>query len=349
MAALVAPALLLAACSGGDGSGGDDASASTAVADDAVATSIAPNGSIEDLAIGAAPPADVEGQTAAPGAPTEVPTITYGGEPFAEGDLPFSVAQTEEQQVTEGEGEGATAEQQVELRYLAVNGTSGEEIVSTYPSGQTVVMDLADPTLIPGFQETLLDKAPGEAFIVALPPDQAFGPTGNPDLGVAPADTLVFYMEVVDVTTPLTQAEGTPVEPVEGLPTVEADGTSPAQITIPEGEEPPTELVVQPLIEGEGEPVQAGQQVTFHYTGVQWSNGEQFDSSLETGQPFPTQIGVGQVIPGWDEGLVGQPVGSRVLLVIPPGLAYGASQEGQPGYELREETLVFVVDILDAR
>ena len=102
---------------------------------------------------------------------------------------------------------------------------------------------------------------------------------------------------------------------------------------------------MQPLIEGDREEVAAGQTVTVHYTGVKWSDGEQFDSSLEAGQPFSTVIGAGQVIPGWDEGLVGQTVGSRVLLVIPPeASAYGED----PSANLGGETLVFVVDILAA-
>ena len=82
------------------------------------------------------------------------------------------------------------------------------------------------------------------------------------------------------------------------------------------------------------------------YTGVKWSDGTQFDTSLQEGRgAFETVIGAGQVIAGWDEGLVGQTIGSRVLLVIPPEMGYGASE----GHELQEETLVFVVDILAAQ
>lgn len=350
VAAAIASLVLLAGCADtGDGDAADQSSAS-APPDDAAVTSIAPNGSIEEIAVEmtTVTPPDEAGATATAeptATATEVPTLTYGGEPFPEGDLPFAVSETEVQQLEAGEGEGATAEQEVELRYLVVNGTTGEEILSTFPNEQTVVMELANPALLPGFKEALTGAKPGQSLIVAMPPQDAFGTAGNPQLRVAPADTLVFYVEVVDVSTPLTQAEGEPVEPAEGLPTVEADGTSPAVITIPEGAEPPTELVSQVLIKGEGEPVAAGQTIKVHYTGVSWSDGEQFDSSLaEGGSPFSTAIGVGQVIPGWDEALVGQTVGSRMLLVIPPELAYGTVE----GHQLQDETLVFVVDILGA-
>ena len=79
--------------------------------------------------------------------------------------------------------------------------------------------------------------------------------------------------------------------------------------------------------------------------GIIWPGGKQFDSSWDKGAPASFGIGVGQVIAGWDEGLVGRPVGSQVLLVIPPDKGYGAQGQGQIK---GTDTLVFVVDILDA-
>jgi peptidylprolyl isomerase len=105
--------------------------------------------------------------------------------------------------------------------------------------------------------------------------------------------------------------------------------------------------VVQPLITGSGPAVQAGQTVTVHYTGVIWGTGRVFDSSWKTGEPVPFVIGGGQVIKGWDQGLVGQTVGSQVLLVIPPDLGYGSAGNSGGGIK-GTDTLVFVVDILDA-
>ena len=85
----------------------------------------------------------------------------------------------------------------------------------------------------------------------------------------------------------------------------------------------------------------SGQTITVNYTGVTYADGKQFDSSWKSGQPLTTQIGVGKVIKGWDQGLVGVTVGSRVQLDIPSDLAYGDS--GNPAGPLR-----FVVDILSA-
>lgn len=106
----------------------------------------------------------------------------------------------------------------------------------------------------------------------------------------------------------------------------------------------PTELQVSVLHEGDGEVVEAGDKLVCHYFGQVW-DGPVFDTSFDRGQTVGFPIGVGAVIQGWDQGLVGQRVGSRVLLVIPADLAYGARgipQAGIPG----GATLVFVTDIV---
>jgi peptidylprolyl isomerase len=80
---------------------------------------------------------------------------------------------------------------------------------------------------------------------------------------------------------------------------------------------------------------------------VIWRTGKVFDSSWARNTPLTTVIGAGQVIPGWDKGLVGQTVGSRVMLTIPPADGYGSAGQSQAGIK-GTDTLVFVVDILAA-
>lgn len=106
-------------------------------------------------------------------------------------------------------------------------------------------------------------------------------------------------------------------------------------------------LTVTPLIKGTGAAVKKGQNITTNYVGVFYKDGKEFDSSWNAGQPATFPIGVGQVIPGWDQGLVGVTVGSRVQLDIPGELAYGndeANAGGRPTGPLR-----FVVDVLAAQ
>jgi peptidylprolyl isomerase len=118
------------------------------------------------------------------------------------------------------------------------------------------------------------------------------------------------------------------------------------KVKVPHGK-PPKHLVKRDLKVGTGLPAHAGQQVTVQYVGVDYANGKQFDASWDRGQPFQFALGAGQVIPGWDKGVVGMRPGGRRELIIPPSLAYGP--RGQPPVIHRNETLVFVVDLISAQ
>jgi peptidylprolyl isomerase len=115
------------------------------------------------------------------------------------------------------------------------------------------------------------------------------------------------------------------------------------KVKVPSGK-PPKKLVIKDLIPGTGQAAKAGDPIKVNYIGVDFANGKPFDNSYDRGQPFPFQLGGGQVIPGWDRGLVGMKVGGRRELVIPPSLAYGP--QGQPPVIKPIETLVFIVDLL---
>ena len=115
------------------------------------------------------------------------------------------------------------------------------------------------------------------------------------------------------------------------------------EIDFPEGDVP-TELVITDLIEGDGREAKAGDTVSTHYVGVAWSTGEEFDASWGRGAPLDFRVGVGQVIQGWDQGILGMKVGGRRQLTIPAHLAYG-NQSPSPLIKAGE-TLIFVVDLL---
>ena len=110
------------------------------------------------------------------------------------------------------------------------------------------------------------------------------------------------------------------------------------------GGEPPADLEIKDIWEGDGEVAKAGDTVSVHYVGVAFSSGEEFDASWNRGTPLQFQLGAGQVIAGWDQGVQGMKVGGRRQLIIPPDLAYGDRGAGQviaPG-----ETLIFVCDLV---
>jgi FKBP-type peptidyl-prolyl cis-trans isomerase len=129
------------------------------------------------------------------------------------------------------------------------------------------------------------------------------------------------------------------------LPTV-SPGTGPPTITIPKNDPPPTTTSTV-LIQGTGPAVVKGRTLVLQYHGVVWGTGKVIDSSWTRSAPATFTIGTGQVIKGWDKTLVGQQVGSRVLLTIPPSDGYGPAGNSQAGIKATD-TLVFVVDILGA-
>jgi peptidylprolyl isomerase len=108
----------------------------------------------------------------------------------------------------------------------------------------------------------------------------------------------------------------------------------------------PTGLEIEDVLEGEGDTPQPGKTVVVHYTG-RLTDGKKFDSSVDRGQPFQFQIGVGQVIKGWDEGVMSMKVGGKRVLTIPPELGYGA--RGAGGVIPPNATLVFDVELLQVK
>lgn len=255
-----------------------------------------------------------------------------GAEPTVTFETPFDVSASVARIDVPGTGDVLETGQMLVVDFVVLDGASGDPIASTWEQQAPQTFALGDPTLPAAMNDVLADQQVGVRFLVGVPPAQAVD-------GQASAASIIVF-EVVS-TVP-GRATGTAVEPPAGLPqvTLADDGTP--SVEIGDAAEP-TSLVAETLIRGEGPEVVVGDLLTVHYTGWLW-DGTSFDSSWG-GTPLQTVIGAGQVIPGWDQGLVGQTVGSQVLLVIPAELGYGEEGTGSiPG----GATLVFVVDILAA-
>ena len=136
-----------------------------------------------------------------------------------------------------------------------------------------------------------------------------------------------------------TQTEPSPAEAQEAL----KDTSTKPVIPKPTGS-PPRKLVKEDIVKGTGPGAKKGDTLVVHYVGMNFSNGQEFDASWDTGSPFPVQLGAGQVIAGWDKGLIGIKKGGRRKLLIPPELGYGA--QGYPPDIPPNETLVFVIDAI---
>jgi len=222
------------------------------------------------------------------------------------------------------------------------SGTAHKLLGSTFSSGSPT---LFSSQLLPGLEQALLGQKAGSRVLAVIPPADGFGPQGNSRIGVGGKDTLVFVVDMIQdigntsgVTGAQTSSGGA------GLPTVTAATGKAPTIAIP-ASTPPKNLQVKALVKGTGQTIAKGDYIVVQYTGVNWRTKKVFDSSWSRSTPFALNIGVGQVIKGWDTGLVGQTVGSRVLLVIPSADGYGKTGSSQAGIN-GTDTLVFVVDIL---
>jgi FKBP-type peptidyl-prolyl cis-trans isomerase len=217
---------------------------------------------------------------------------------------------------------------------------------TTHPTSSP---QLLTTQLLPGLEKALIGQKMGSRVLAVIPPKEGFGTSGNPQVGIRGTDTLVFVVDLIKNFAGNASATGTPVSSGgHGLPTVTAVTGAAPTIKMPSSK-PPTKLVTTTLVQGNGPVITKGQTVVVQYVGAIWATGKVFDASWNRSQPFGFVIGStpSKVIPGWDQGLTGQRVGSRVMLVIPPAEAYGKTGNAQAGIK-GTDTLVFVVDILGA-
>jgi peptidylprolyl isomerase len=199
-----------------------------------------------------------------------------------------------------------------------------------------------------GLQKALTGERVGSRVLAVLPPKYGYGTQGNSQIGVQPNDTLVWVVDLLHAFPPNASASGKHVSVGGGkLPTVSVSAGGAPEISVPKTA-PPSKLVVKTLIKGSGAPVKAKQSIVVRYVGSIWRNGKVFNSNWpSTAQPTipPNVFTLGRLIPAWNTGLVGIPVGSRVMLVVPPSQGYGSKGNPQAGIK-GSDTLVFVLDIL---
>lgn len=289
-----------------------------------------------------------EAQDEEPDGPSDGLDIDVSGEigspPEVEVGAPLELDESQVWTLEEGEGDPVTTAATTLVHFSIINGETGEEATSTYERGELPTQLVLPGEIFPVVAEALVGVPADSRVVAALEPEDAYGEQGSPQLEIGADVPVVLVVDVIstDPTDVLAAPEGEDVEPAEQAPgLLESDGV-PTGFEFPEGD-PPTELQAYTLVEGDGAPMQAADRMTGDYLGSVWGSEEVFDASYPRGETATFSVGVGQVIPGWDEALVGVTEGSRVLLVIPPDLAYGETErDGIPA----DSTLVFVVDVL---
>lgn len=256
----------------------------------------------------------------------------------------MDAGEIESKTLVEGDGAELATGDQVMLNFTVGNGYSQEQTFSSYdeePSGQLLTLD---DQLSPLFREAIVGHAIGSRVAVLAGAEEAFGPTGNAALGIGNADAVLL---VIDLSSGVLDKPTGAQQPAPAwAPTIVFEKGEPTGFDFSGTPEPTDALQVGALIKGEGAEVTKGQTIVVNYLGQVYGGEAPFDE-VYTKEPYSRGIGIGQFVKGWDDGLVGQTVGSRVLLAIPPELGYG--EEGNKGAGISStDTLYFVVDILAA-
>jgi peptidylprolyl isomerase len=222
---------------------------------------------------------------------------------------------------------------------------NGKVFDNSFDRGEAFDFTVGGGEVIKGWDQGLAGAKVGSRLLLAIPSALGYGAKGA-GADIPPDTALLFVVDVLGAYAKGAKATGTAAALDDpALPKVTGDGATLA-VAMPSGPAP-TALVVKTLVEGTGPAVVKGKKIVVQYLGALWDGGKVFDASWQRGGvPIAFSIGTGNVIAGWDEGLVGVKAGSRVLLVIPSDKAYGDA--GRPPTIPAKAPLVFVVDVLGA-
>ncbi|KAB1660179.1 peptidylprolyl isomerase [Pseudoclavibacter chungangensis] len=230
----------------------------------------------------------------------------------------------------EGDGAAITPDDVLLIDLVVIDGQTKQEQTPYATLGQPIT--LSSPDTIPFFVD-VFDGVPSGSRVVAVVPGAVLEPGST-----SPVAPVVM---VADVRTTPTVAWGTPAEPTQQLVQVSEGADGAPTVTIAEGAQAPTDLVLDTIRTGDGAVVADGDSVVVQYTGLLFTDGTVFDTSWDRG--LPSQFATGNVVDGFRQALVGQTEGSRVIAIVPPSLGYGEQEQtGIPA----GSTLVFVVDVL---
>lgn len=257
----------------------------------------------------------------------DVPVVTV--------ETPWYITSTQSEVLRESDNPHVVNENSiVTVDYVGVNGRTGAIFDSSYERGRPASFALQQ--MIPGFQKGLAGAHVGSRVLIGVPSEDGY-PSGTGAL-IDPGDSLIFVVDINSAN--FEEATGETVESDDALVPVELGDDGPS-VTIPD-EEPPAELRIEPLIRGTGPEVQATDVIQVKFRTWNWASGELIEDAWH-----PQQGPLDGLIEGWKQGLEGQPTGSRLLLVVPPELAYPNGNEANPTVE-PGQTLVYVIDVLYA-
>jgi peptidylprolyl isomerase len=269
-------------------------------------------------------------------------TVTgdVGEKPDVEVEEDLDVSKTASSTLVEGDGPEVSEGDAVLVNLTVVNGSTGKAAVSTFDSGEPQLVVVNDEKFLPELVPALVGETEGSRILVTATVEDAIGAQGATQIGLGKDDDVVFVVDLVAVQRDLGPETG---KQPAGMPTVvtgEDGAVTGLDFT---GAAKPDQLRVATLNQGDGPAVEKGSTIIADYYAAVWGREKPFNDTFPT-DPTSFQVGVGGLIEGWDLGLQGVKAGSRVMLVIPPDVGYGA--KGSPPDIPGGATLVFVIDVL---
>jgi FKBP-type peptidyl-prolyl cis-trans isomerase len=297
------------------------------------------------LTMGRAACGDDTGADAASGGGLDTVTIEgdIGSSPKVTFDGRVEVSKVETKTLITGDGPELGADDEVLAHLWIGNGFSQQKALDTYEEKKPELITINDQ-VGKVFRDAIEGQTVGSRVAVAAPAKDAFGEGGNPTLGIGNADSVIIVIDLVSDV--LDGPHGTDKDAPDWTPEIVTKDDVPTGFDFSGTPEPSTRLRVAPLVQGDGATVKKGQTIVVDYLGEVYGGTAPFDESFSK-TPASFQIGVGAVVKGWDQALVGRAVGSRVLLSIPPDLGYGDKGNKDAGIK-GTDTLYFIVDILAA-
>jgi peptidylprolyl isomerase len=270
----------------------------------------------------------------------------FGQQPKVTVSSAVKADKPETQVVTKGDGNPVVANKKAMFNIYLAKGSDGKKLYSSVDQGTPSQVAMNEKEFFKVIIDSLVGKPQGSRVAIAATVKDVWGSAGAPQLKLKPTDTVLFVIDVLSVEPKdvLPGPKGTKVAAPADAPKVQESGDKVTGIDFSKApKKAPSKLQVIPLVEGDGPAAKAGRLVTFNYYGAVWGSNKPFDSSFSRGAPVPFGVGVKGLIPAWDKVIPGLKQGSRVLIIAPPGDAYGGqAQSGIPA----NSTLTFVVDVL---
>lgn len=275
-------------------------------------------------------------------------TAEVSGEVGTEATVKFDGEVTDSTQSTKvlEEGDGDTVEEgdSLILQTVIADGTTQKTVASSYTDHQPQVVSLSSQVQ-KLFLDALSGKTIGSRVAVYAPAEAIFGAAGNPQLGISQKDPILIVFDLIG--QPVTKPDGKKHAAPSWFPSIEKTKGVISGLGFKGTPKPGDKLRSASLFDGTGPVVKKGQTIFARYLGEVYDGKQPFDENFSGTDPAAFQIGAGAVIKGWDDTLVGQRVGSEVVLAIPPKDGYGKAGKSDAGIK-GTDTLYFVVDIVGA-